>query len=117
MFPRQIGYPLSFRGQVCGTQSSLPCFSSMDLIAWRPPSLRRVPLSAVWALPSRSIPGCAATGIGRDEMRMERAPTRKDKETFEAGSPARIRPSAVAHRFYLCLPPLSAVCELVGLCL
>ena len=26
MFPRQFGYPLSFRGQVFGTQSSLPCF-------------------------------------------------------------------------------------------
>jgi hypothetical protein len=26
MCPRQIGYPLSFRGQVIGTQSSLPCF-------------------------------------------------------------------------------------------
>jgi hypothetical protein len=47
MFPRQIGYPLSFRGQVCGTQSSLPCFSSMDLNAWRLPSLQRVPVSPV----------------------------------------------------------------------
>ena len=26
VLPRQIGYPLSFRGQVIGTQSSLPCF-------------------------------------------------------------------------------------------
>ena len=26
MSPRQFGYPLSFRGQVFGTQSSLPCF-------------------------------------------------------------------------------------------
>jgi len=47
MFPRQIGYPLSFRGQVCGTQRSLPCFSSMGLNAWRLPSLQRVPVSPV----------------------------------------------------------------------
>ena len=47
MLPRQIGYPLSFRGQVCGTQSSLPCFSSMGLTARRLPSLRRVPVSPV----------------------------------------------------------------------
>jgi hypothetical protein len=31
IFPRQLGYPLSFRGQVRGTQSSLPCFSAMGL--------------------------------------------------------------------------------------
>lgn len=45
VFSRQIGYPLSFRGQVRGTQSSLPCFSSMGLNAWRLPSLQRVPVS------------------------------------------------------------------------
>lgn len=47
VFPRQIGYPLSFRGQVRGTQGSLPCFSSMGLSAWRLPSLQRVPVSPV----------------------------------------------------------------------
>jgi hypothetical protein len=47
IFPRQFGYPLSFRGQVCGTQSSLPCVSSMGLNAWRPPSLQRVLVSPV----------------------------------------------------------------------
>ncbi len=47
MFPRQFGYPLSFRGQVFGTQSSLPCFPQWSLIARRPPSLRRVPASPV----------------------------------------------------------------------
>ena len=47
VFPRQFGYPLSFRGQVFGTQSSLPCFPQWSLIAWRPPSLRRVPASPV----------------------------------------------------------------------
>ena len=51
MFPRQIGYPLSFRGQVCGTQRSLPCFSSMGLNAWQLPSLQRVPVSPVPRLP------------------------------------------------------------------
>ena len=51
MFPRQIGYPLSFRGQVCGTQRSLPCFSSMGLNAWRLPSLQRVPVNPVPRLP------------------------------------------------------------------
>ena len=47
ILPRQFGYPLSFRGQVCGTQSSLPCFSSMGLNAWRLPSLQRVLVSPV----------------------------------------------------------------------
>jgi hypothetical protein len=47
MLPRQIGYPLSFRGQVCGTQRSLPCFSSMALNAWWLPFLQRVLLSPV----------------------------------------------------------------------
>jgi len=51
MRPRQIGYPLSFRGQVRGTQSSLPCFSSMGLRARRPPFLQRVPVSPVPRLP------------------------------------------------------------------
>ena len=45
--PRQSGYPLAFRGQVCRTQSSLPCFPSMGLHARRLPSLRRVPASPV----------------------------------------------------------------------
>jgi hypothetical protein len=47
MLSRQIGYPLSFRGQVCGTQSSLPCFSSMGLCARRLPFLQRVLVSPV----------------------------------------------------------------------
>lgn len=47
LFPRQFSYPLSFRGQVCGTQSSLPCFSSMALDARRRPFLHRVPASPV----------------------------------------------------------------------
>jgi hypothetical protein len=47
VLPRQIGYPLSFRGQVCGTQGSLPCFSSMGLDTRRPPSLERAPVSPV----------------------------------------------------------------------
>jgi len=47
MLPRQIGYPLSFRGQVRGVQVPLPCFSSMALHARRLPSLRRVPVSPV----------------------------------------------------------------------
>jgi hypothetical protein len=51
IFPRQFGYPLSFRRQVCGTQSSLPCFSSMGLNAWRLPSLQRVLVSPVPRLP------------------------------------------------------------------
>jgi hypothetical protein len=49
--PRQIGYPLLFRGQVCRTQSSLPCFSSMGLCARRLPFLERVPVSPVPRLP------------------------------------------------------------------
>ena len=51
LIPRQIGYPLSFRGQVRGTQSSLPCFSAMGLCARRPPFLERVPVSPVPRLP------------------------------------------------------------------
>ncbi len=47
MRPRQFGYPSPFRGQVCGIQCSLPCFPSMGLSSWRPPSLRRVPVSPV----------------------------------------------------------------------
>ena len=43
----QFGYPLSFRVQVCGTQSSLPCFPSTVLNARRPPSFRWVPMSSV----------------------------------------------------------------------
>jgi hypothetical protein len=45
--PRQVGYPLSVRGQVPGVQSPLPCFRSTVLHSWRPPSLRRVPASPV----------------------------------------------------------------------
>src|SRR3954453_11983010 len=45
--PRQIGYPLSFRGQVRGVQCPLPCFPSTALSPWRLPSLRRVPASPV----------------------------------------------------------------------
>ena len=45
--PRQFGYPLSFRGQVCGAQSPLPCFPSTVLSTWRLPSLGRVPVSPV----------------------------------------------------------------------
>ena len=45
--PRQIGYPLSVRGQVCGVQCPLPCVRSTVLFSWRPPSLRRVPASPV----------------------------------------------------------------------
>jgi hypothetical protein len=33
---RQYSYPLSFRGQVCETQSSLPCFPSTVLSTWHP---------------------------------------------------------------------------------
>ncbi len=44
---RQIGYPLSVRGQVCGVQSPLPCFRSTVLCSWRLPSLGRVPVSPV----------------------------------------------------------------------
>ena len=45
--PRQFGYPLSFRGQVCGAQGLLPCFPATVLIPWRLPSLARVPVSPV----------------------------------------------------------------------
>jgi len=45
--PRQIGYPLSVGGQVCGVQSPLPCVRSTVLSSWRLPSLRRVPASPV----------------------------------------------------------------------
>src|SRR5438128_12536230 len=38
----QFSYPLSFRGQVCETQSSLPCFPSTVLSARHPASLDRV---------------------------------------------------------------------------
>src|SRR5215210_3241640 len=45
--PVQVGYPSPCRGQVCGTQSSLPCFPSMGLSSWRLPFLPRVPASPV----------------------------------------------------------------------
>ena len=45
--PRQIGYPLSVCGQVCGVQSPLPCVRSTVLYSRRLPSLRRVPVSPV----------------------------------------------------------------------
>ena len=45
--PRQVGYPLSVRGQVCGVQCPLPCVRSTVLSSWHPPSLRRVPASPV----------------------------------------------------------------------
>ena len=51
LLPRQFGYPSSFRGQVRGTQCSLPCFASMGLVARRPPFLRRVPARPVPRLP------------------------------------------------------------------
>ena len=44
---RQIGYPLSFRGQVCGAQGLLPCCLATVLIPWHLPSLARVPVSPV----------------------------------------------------------------------
>jgi hypothetical protein len=44
---RQYSYPLSFRGQVCETQSSLPCFPSTVLSTWHPSFLDRVPVSPV----------------------------------------------------------------------
>src|SRR6516162_855873 len=44
---RQFSYPLSFRGQVCETQSSLPCFPSTVLSSRRPPFLDRVLVSPV----------------------------------------------------------------------
>ena len=43
----QFSYPLPFRGQVCKAQSPLPCFPSTVLSSRHPPSLDRVPLSAV----------------------------------------------------------------------
>src|SRR5215510_179325 len=43
----QFSYPLSFRRQVCETQSSLPCCPSAVLSSRRPPSLDRVPVSPV----------------------------------------------------------------------
>ena len=62
----RFSYPLSFRGQVCETQSSLPCFPSTVLSSWHPSSLGRVPVKVrfpdvtgrieVLRLPSR-IPG------------------------------------------------------------
>ena len=45
--PRRFGYPLSVRWQVHGVQSPLPCFGPTVLYSRRPPSLRRVPPSAV----------------------------------------------------------------------
>jgi hypothetical protein len=45
--PRHVGYPSPFRGQVCGTQGSLPCFPSMGLSSRRPPFLQWVPASPV----------------------------------------------------------------------
>src|SRR5215831_10515926 len=44
---RQYSYPLSFRGQVCESQSSLPCFPSTVLSTWHPSFLDRVPVSPV----------------------------------------------------------------------
>jgi hypothetical protein len=43
----QFSYPLPFRGQVCETQSPLPCFPSTVLSSRRPPFLGRVPVSPV----------------------------------------------------------------------
>ena len=43
----QFSYPLSFRGQVCETQSPLPCCPSTVLSARHPSSLDRVPVSPV----------------------------------------------------------------------
>jgi hypothetical protein len=40
--PRQVGYPLSVRRQVCGVQRPLLCFRSTGLYARRLPSLGRV---------------------------------------------------------------------------
>jgi len=45
--PRQVGYPSSFCGQVCGVQCPLPCCRSTVLSPWRLPSLHRVPASPV----------------------------------------------------------------------
>src|ERR1700688_3888814 len=41
----QFSYPLSFRGQVCETQCSLPCCPSTVLSTWHPSFLDRVPVS------------------------------------------------------------------------
>jgi hypothetical protein len=62
--PRHIGYPSPFRGQVRGTQGSLPCFPSMGLSSRRPPFLRRVPASPV-PRPQRYYEG-ATTSRARD---------------------------------------------------
>ena len=76
--PRQIGYPLSVREQVCGVQSPLPCFRSTVLYSWRLPSLRRVPASPVPRL-HRSYEG-ATTSRPRNpapswlRLRVPRAP-------------------------------------------
>src|ERR1700681_700666 len=43
----QFSYPLSFRGQVCETQSSLLCCPSTVLSTWHPSFLDRVPVSPV----------------------------------------------------------------------
>src|SRR5262245_7337849 len=43
----QFSYPLPFRGQVCETQSPLPCFPSTALSSWHPSFLDRVPVSPV----------------------------------------------------------------------
>ena len=43
--PRQVGYPSSLCGQVCGVQCPLPCFRPTVLSPWRLPSLHRVPVS------------------------------------------------------------------------
>src|SRR5262249_19688996 len=45
--PCQFSYPLSFRGQVCETQSSLPCFPSTVLSARHSSFLGRVPVGPV----------------------------------------------------------------------
>src|SRR5438128_1477746 len=43
----RFSYPLSFRGQGCETQSSLPCCPSTVLSTWHPSFLDRVPVSPV----------------------------------------------------------------------
>src|ERR1700759_323488 len=43
----QFSYPLSFRGQVCETQSSHPCCPSAVLSTRRPPFLDRIPARPV----------------------------------------------------------------------
>ncbi|EJW10224.1 hypothetical protein A33M_0294 [Rhodovulum sp. PH10] len=64
--PRHIGYPLAFRGQVHGTQSSLPCFPSMALfhgaaLPSRGSRRARFPTfvgtTTTLRLPARAIPG------------------------------------------------------------